>query len=439
MMFRTTIVHPVRWSLLFLVVVLAALGGLLGCEPASSDRSAPGTASVPVAQAKSDDPAAQTDAIPITVAAVSRQPLAAYLQGTSTVESPAQVQVLAKAAGLAARVVVEEGQQVERGQLLTQLEDDEARLALDRARIELSEAELAYTSLVHLDQKEAQLELQRARLTAQEALENYRRILAMERRGLASQRDVEVAQTQKSIADVAVQQAQNRLQYKTIDDARFRHERAKTALQEAELQLSYTTITAPISGVISARLVVPGQFVTANQPIVTIVDTTRLIARTFLPEKMSAQVQVGQAARVAVEALPNEPFPARVELISPVIDAESGTFKVTVEILKPQPALKPGMFVTVFIRVAERQNALVIPKRALTFDRSKPTVYRLRDGRAYQVPVTLGLVDGDQVEVLSGLTEGNQVVVLGQEKLLDGSAVRVVPRGSLAQRPVRRE
>jgi multidrug efflux pump subunit AcrA (membrane-fusion protein) len=396
-----------------------------------------------VAQAKgrantSAPPEAQTEAIPITIAEVVRRPIAAYLQGTATLESPAQIQVLAKTAGLVMRVAVEEGTRVEQGQLLVQLDDHEARLALEQARIQLAEAELAYKSLVHLDQKEAQLDLRRAQLTAAEAQAQYHKSLTMERRGLASQQEVDTAHTQKAIADVAVQQAQVRLESKTTDAARFRYERAQTELQGAKLRLRDTTLTAPITGVISDRQVVPGQFVNATGWLLTIVDTTRLLARTFLPENVSSQVQVGQPAHLDVEALPTLKFPARVQLISPVVDAQSGTFKVTLAVLQPTPELKPGMFVTAFITVAQQDNALVIPKRALTLDSPEPTVYHLRDGRAYRAALSLGFTDGDQVEVTSGLREGDQVVVMGQDKLLDGTAVQVVENHPLVRRATTR-
>jgi membrane fusion protein (multidrug efflux system) len=415
---------------------------LPGCGSVPSDQSQHRAAAAPAAPAKGQaaalapSPEAQIGTIPITIAEVVRRPIAAYLQGTATLESPSQVQVLAKTGGLAIRVAVEEGTRVEQGQILVQLDDHEARLALEQARIQLAEAELAYKSLVHLDQKEAKLDLRRAQLTATEAQELYRKSLTMERRGLASQQEVDAARTKKAIADVAVQQAQVRLQYKTTDEARFRYERAQTELKGAKLRLRDATITAPITGVISDRQVVPGQFVNSSGPLLTIVDTRRLLVRTFLPENVLSQVQVGQPARLDIEALPTREFPARVQLISPVIDAQSGTFKVTLEVLQPTPDLKPGMFVTVFITVAQHDDALVIPKRALTLDSPEPTVYRLRDGRAYRTALSLGFAEGEQVEVTSGLAAGDQVVVLGQDNLLDGAAVQVVEHHPLVRRPI---
>jgi membrane fusion protein (multidrug efflux system) len=286
---------------------------------------------------------------------------------------------------------------------------------------------MAYTSLMRLDRQDAALTMRNAELAAADAQEQYRRAESMAQRGLISQEELDAKRTQKKTADVTLEQGRVRLQYKTIDDARFRYDRAKTELEEAELRLQYTTVKAPIAGVVSQRHVVRGQYVNTQQHLFTIVDTTRLLARPFLPEKFSGRLQAGQAVYVEVEALPEQRFPARVKLISPVVDAASGTFKVTVELDKPPPQLKPGMFATVYITVEQRDKALVIPKRALTLDNLRPTVYRVQRGRASQVVLTVGVTDNAVVEVLSGLAEGDQVVVVGQDMLLDNAMVQVVP------------
>jgi len=313
---------------------------------------------------------------------------------------------------------------------LAYLDDREAGLGVARAKVQLAEAELAYTSLVRLDKQEAALAMRGAELAAEEAREEHRRAASMASRGLISQQELDAKRTRRDTAEVQVEQGRVRLQYKTIDDARFRYERAKTDLQEAQLRLQYTTVKAPIAGVISQRQVTQGQFVQNHQHLFTIVDTRRLLARTYLPEKFSSGIAVGQEAYVKVEAHPQQRFEARVTLISPVVEVESGTFKVTVELHAPPPELKPGMFASVYISAATRANTLIIPKRALTLDSAQPTVYRVQGRRARRVSLTVGLTDSDRIEVLSGLAEGDEVVVVGQDKLLDDILVQVVPDGS---------
>ena len=417
-MVRSVVAHHMRLA----GVIGLGLVLLAGCGTAPTESSQRTAAAERAASSSTE-----AEAVPVTVVRVVRQPIATYVQGTATLESEDTVQVLAEVPGLTTQVTVEEGDWVKRNQLLAQLDDRAARVQLERARVQLAEAKMAYTSLMRLDRQDAALAMRNAELAAADAQEQYRRAASMARRGLISQEELEAKRTQKETADVALQQGRVRLQYKTIDDARFRYDRAKTELQEAELRLQYTTVQAPIAGVISQRHVVRGQYVNTQQHLFTIVDATRLLARPFLPEKFSGRLRVGQAAYVEVEALLEQRFSARVKLISPVVDAASGTFKVTVELDQPPPQLKPGMFATVYIMVEQRDQALVIPKRALTLDNLRPTVYRVRRGRARQVVLTVGVTDNAVVEVLSGLAEGDQVVVVGQDKLLDNAMVQVVP------------
>ncbi len=405
---------------------LSLLGSLLGCGSPTGTSST--TGQIQTASAVSTAP----DLIPVEVMAVKRETMTSFLRGTATIESDDEIRILAEAAGRTTQVAAEEGDRVEQQSVLAQLDDREAQLQVERAKVQLAEAKTAYTSLVRLDQQEAELSLRGAKVAAAEARENYRRAEDMAKAGLISQEELDAKQTQRETAEVALQKEEVRLQYKTIDDARYRYERAQTELKEAELQLQFTTVKAPITGVVSERQISRGEFVQKNQHLFTVVDPSRLLARTFLPEKFSRQVTVGQDAYVETEALQAERFAARVKLISPVVEAESGTFKVTVELLNPPPALKPGMFATVLITVATRDQTLVIPKRALTLDSSRPTVYRLESGRARRVSLKVGLSDNDRIEVLSGLDEDDQIIVVGQEKLLDEMRVKVVadePKG----------
>jgi multidrug efflux pump subunit AcrA (membrane-fusion protein) len=406
---------------------------LLGCDAASGNRTPSTTTSDRGTQTQSgasQTPTLLAEAIPVTVVPVQRDTITSYLQGTATLESDQTVQILAETAGATTRLLVEEGDAVEPGQVLAQLDDREARLGVERAKVQLAEAEQAYTSLVRLDKQEAELAMRSAELAAEEARDQHRRAASMASRGLISQQDLEAKRTRRDTTEVLAEQGRVRLLYKTIDDARFRFERAKTELQEAQLRLQYTTVKAPFAGVISQRRVTQGQYVQKNQHLFTIVDTQRLLARTYLPEKFSRGVAVGQEAYVKVEAHPQQRFEARVTLVSPVVESDSGTFKVTVELSAPPPELKPGMFASVFISAATRANTLVIPKRALTLDSAQPTVYRVQGRRARRVSLTVGLTDGDRLEVLSGLAEGDDVVVLGQDKLLDDIPVQVVSGGS---------
>ena len=137
------------------------------------------------------------------------------------------------------------------------------------------------------------------------------------------------------------------------------------------------------------------------------------------------QVHPGQQATISVEALPGSVFAARILMISPEVIAESGTVKVTLEVLADD-VLKPGMFATVRLITERHPQALVVPKRALVLETEGDDVYAIVDGKVQQVPVQLGLIEGDRVEILSGVAEGDMLVTVGHDGLKDGTAVRIV-------------
>ena len=117
-------------------------------------------------------------------------------------------------------------------------------------------------------------------------------------------------------------------------------------------------------------------------------------------------------------------FAAKVQRVSPVVDAETGTVRVTLEV-KPEGKLRPGMFASVYLETERRENSLVIPRRALVLDSLGDTVYVAGEGVAERRDVVLGFREGDYVEVQSGLAEAEPIVVIGQDGLADGTPIQV--------------
>ena len=214
-----------------------------------------------------------------------------------------------------------------------------------------------------------------------------------------------------------------------FESTRLRYQNSRIAVEDAEISLSHTTIRAPISGVITQRLVELGDLVRGNEEIFVVADLDILLVKIFIPERRMFQVQVGQQATISVEALPDQVFEGRIRMISPEVIAESGTVKATLEI-PANGLLKPGMFATVRLITDLRSQALVIPKKALVLETEEDDVYVIADGKVRRAAVELGLVDGDRVEVLSGLSEGDLLITVGHDGLKDEIAVRVVGQES---------
>ncbi len=309
-------------------------------------------------------------AIPVETEAVSHRSVAASYVGTAALEVPRGADVIAKTSGIALEVLVEEGDVVRAGQPLLRLDPDRPRLAVEQSRAAMGKLE-----------------------------NNYRRAQQLVGQQMISEND--------------------------LDQIKFDLDTARAQYRMSTLELSYTTVTAPIAGVISQRMIRTGNFAQINTPLFSIVDNARIEATLNVPERELRVLKRGQPVRLQVDALPDETYEGVVERISPVVDSGSGTFRVICA-FEGNDMLRSGMFGRIRIDYDERADALVIPRSALLDDEEAAAVYTVRDGKAVRVPVTLGYVDGSMIEIRDGLTLGEPVVTAGKVALREGSAVQVI-------------
>jgi len=210
-----------------------------------------------------------------------------------------------------------------------------------------------------------------------------------------------------------------------VDQLRFDLENARAQYRMTALELSYTTVVAPISGVIASRDIKPGNFVQINSPIIRIVDAGKLEATLNVPEREIAKLKPGQAVELVADALPGRRFGGVVDRVSPVVDTGTGTFRVVAS-FSGESDLQAGMFSRLSINYDQRADALVVPRTALLEDGGEPAVYVVRDGKAMRTRLKLGYDDAGWIEVREGLQPGEEVVVAGKAALREGSAVQVI-------------
>ncbi len=310
------------------------------------------------------------EAVPVEVVTLSRGPIEAVLRLSSNLEAERAVTVYAQAPRLVRRLLVEEGDAVRKGQLLIRLQDDEQRLALQKAESQYRQAK---------EEFERQQKLYDQELVAEQV----------------------------------------------YIDARHALDQAKVAYEEARQALSYTEVRAPISGIVTERLVNLGDSVTINQALFKIVDFDSIVARVYAPEKDLRRLAVGQPARIFAAALGEAPLAGKVLRISPVVDPKTGTIKVTVAVPN-QPGLRPGLFVDVELVTDVHPDAILIPKRALVYDNDQVFAFRVgKDHRAHRTEVKILLQTSDTVEPAGGFDAGDVLVVAGQAGLKDGTLVRL--------------
>ena len=311
------------------------------------------------------------EGVPVKVSVVQTGAISDHVLYSATVEAEETIDIYARGSGLVRRVLVEEGTQVREGQVLIELVDDELKL-------NEAEAHLAYQKLA-------------SQLKRKEALFN-RQLLAKEE----------------------------------YEDLKINVEQNKIRWERARLALDYARVRAPVSGIIARRLVKLGDRVGGNSKLYEMVNLSRLIAHVHVPGQGMHNLAIGQPALVTTDFLPDTKFEGKILRISPVVDPNSGTFKVTLELDTQNRLLRPGMFVNVHIVTATHPQAVLVPKRAVVYDDGMPHVFVVSDSTANKVRFEMGFDDTEFVEVLSGVKKGDQIVVVGQNGLKDKAKVRII-------------
>ncbi|MCK6530985.1 efflux RND transporter periplasmic adaptor subunit [Myxococcota bacterium] len=312
---------------------------------------------------------------PVRVAPVAASPLQERVEGTGVVEARSSAEIRPEASGPLAAVAFRDGEKVRKGQVLARLRDEDARAQLAEA-----EARLAL----------AQNELQRAE--------------ALFGRNNASQADVDRARADRDLA--AAQTA-----------------RARETLRR-------TVIVAPFDGTADRRMVAPGEVVAPATVVTRLESLDDLAVDLSLPEGDVAAVAVGQAARIAVDALPGQVFEGEVSFVGPRVSAATRTVPVRVS-LPGGGALRPGLTARISIVTRTVPDALLVPTEAIVESDKGPGAYVVGpDGKATLRPVETGTRLADRVRVVSGLSPGDAVVVEGLVKLRPGATVRIVDGGA---------
>ena len=328
------------------------------------------------------------DLAPADVVVARRIELPRTLEVSGSLKAVRSAIVRAKVAGELKSLTVREGDRVRAGQVVGQLDTTELGLKLRQAE------QTAASSKSQLD-------------IASRALENNRALVAQ---GFISPTGLET-----SISNEA--------------GAKATYEAALSAVALAKKGLGDATLVAPIAGLVSQRLVQPGERVAVDTKLLEIVDLAQLELEAALAPEEVASLAIGRTASLQVDGL-SAPVNARVARINP--SAQAGTRAIMVYLaVDPHPALRQGLFVRGAIEL-DRKQALALPLSAVRTDQAQPYVLRVREGTAVTAPVRLGargVVQGDAwVEIVSGISEGAVVLTAGVGLVRDGTPVRLPPR-----------
>ena len=310
-------------------------------------------------------------AIPVETALVSTDSITAFYPSTTSLESEQDASVVAKVGGIVEKYFVEEGDRVKAGQVLAQLETERLKLELSRSEANLNKLK-----------------------------NDLKRTASIYKKNLVSSESFEKLQ--------------------------FEYDSQKADYELARLELTFATVKAPIDGVISKRYVKVGNMIAVNEAVYHITDFDPLHAIIYVPEKELYKIKNNQLVLLQVDARTTNSYQGFVKRISPIVDADSGTFKVTIEISDPNGELKPGMFGRLQIIYDTHEDAILVDKKALITEDSQSSVFIVRDGRAYKQLVKTGFINNNKVEILSGIKMDDVIVTTGQNSLKDDSLIEIL-------------
>ena len=228
-------------------------------------------------------------------------------------------------------------------------------------------------------------------------------------------------QAQKQLADL-----QRMGKDELAKAARGTKESAEGHYHAAAAQLSYTEIRSPIDGVVTDRPAYVGDLAAANQPILTVMDTSRIIAKAHIPQPQAVLLKPGDAAKIIVPGI-DDPVAAQVTLVSPALDPGSTTLEVWVETRKPNPLLKPGMTVNLDVAAKTVKDVVAAPACAI-FKNAEGESYVLLAGpdhKAHKTVVQLGVSSGDNTQIVSGVNAGDPIISSGGYGVPDETAIQI--------------
>lgn len=377
------------------------------------------------------------EAARVRTAPATVQEMVRTLSTTTTVESEKQIDLFPRIAGVVDEVLVEEGDRVDAGQELAVMDDRAATEALNDAKVALEDAQNAVHGL-ELAVREADERAERAKLTWDQSVREVER---NENAGLLSEVELDRLRLTRDTNQRDYQAA--RLGHEgaqaDLEKQSTAIKRASVVVAQRELEWSYTRLTAPFAGVIASRSVRVGDTASSAAAAFTLTDPDHLRTVVYRPQRelaffQAAGTEGGDGIEITVtpEALPGHTYEGRIRILSPTIDPESGSFRLTIDLEQPKPGgdrprLLPGMLVRLDIVTERRPDALVVPKRALRREGDEYSIFVIRGDVAHEVGVREGFSNDESVEILAvdgaEIAPGDQVVVVGNRDLEDGSQV----------------
>ena len=387
-------------------------------------------------------PGCKKEAMPDTVVTVQAEhpeqgSISEHIIADAVLAPLAQSALTPKITAPVRQFYVQRGSRVKQGELLATLENRDLAAAAQDNKGTYMAAEAAYATAtkaqVPEDTQKAEADVAEAKANLDLNLSIVKGRKQLFAEGAIPGRDLDTAQAALVQAQAAYDAAtihlnsvRNVSRAASLKSAEGQLSSAEGKYKGAVAQVSYSEIRSPINGVVTDRTLFAGETAAAGAPLITVMDTSSLLAKTHVAQSLAQRMMVGEEASVIVPGVA-EPVSAKVSLISPALDSGSTTVEVWLKIDNKSGTFKVGTPVKVSITGKTVEKAWKIPSSAILTaeDGTKSVMLVGADGAAHRKPLTLGVQDAEDVQVMDGLSAADLVITGGAYGLDDGAKVKV--------------
>jgi len=375
--------------------------------------------------------------VSVQVAPVEKTAIEQTITAQAVLFARQQAAIVPKISAPVQKFLVKRGAKVHQGQLLAVLENRDLSAAAQENKGAYDQAEAAYTTTTvatlpeEIQKAEADAQQAKKALDAQEKVYESRQQLfqqgALPRKELdQSTVDITQARNQYAIATRHLEALNAVGKQQALKSAAGQLESAKGKYLGAQAQLGYSEIHSPIDGFVTDRPLYPGEMAAAGTPLITVMDTSAVIAKAHIPQADAAQLKMGDPGKLTVPGI-DEPIKGKITVVSPALDPSSTTVEVWLEAKNPKSQLKPGTSVQLSVTARTVKDALVVPATAIISapDGSPAVMLAGADGKAHLKAVKIGIRQADDVQIVDGVTENDKVVATGAYGLPDNTKIKV--------------
>ncbi|WP_230867138.1 efflux RND transporter periplasmic adaptor subunit [Iocasia frigidifontis] len=434
------------YKLIVVVILIVVIAfALVRCADEQENKEVLSQGSNNLEQSKGESPLQdnadkQNDSV-ISVEAkeVAQGTLATYVNIVGEARPYREVELVSKLSEIVDKVNIQVGDIVDKGDILVELNRDDQEITVKEKEGVLAATEADLQDALNGSRKEKILQckadVESAKSDLEVAQNNYDRYKELyDQKYISKQTFEEYANKLTSSRSSyesklqALKMAEDGSTVEEIKSLRAQVTQAEAGLSSAKLDLSRTSIKAPISGVISNLNIEIGEMTNTSSSILTISQLNKIKIKAYVSQRIVNKLKAGDSVVVYFSAI-DDSFIAKIQSISPVADEIKKSFPVEIVVANPEQIIKAGMYAEIKLKTNQVADHLVVPQSAILEENGENYVYIVNNNKAKKLRVATGIASEDQIVILTGLQEGDQLIITGAEYLKDGSRINLVGQG----------